>query len=276
MSKTLSIRETLTGLRAEGRSALIPYLTAGVPDLAATANLLQALAASGADLIELGVPFSDPVADGPVIQRASEQALRQGVNLSAILDLVAKVRAEGLNTPIILFSYYNPIYRFGLEDFAAKAKAAGVSGVLVVDLIPEAAGRYREVMAAAGLETVFLAAPTTDPNRLAAISEASSGCVYYVSRTGVTGARAEMNSSLNQDLSRLKEKVSAPLIVGFGISKPEHVADLAGHADGIVVGSALMAAIEGKSEADAITAASELIASLKAPLQPISHPALSQ
>lgn len=260
------IRQTLDTLRAQGRSALIPYLTAGVPDLETTPRLLRALSEAGADIIELGVPFSDPVADGPVIQRASEHALNQGVTLPKILDLVAKARAEGLSTPIILFTYYNPVYRFGLENFAQTAQAAGVSAVLVVDLLPEAAVNYCAAMQAVGLETVFLTAPTTAPERLAGIDAASTGCVYYVSRTGVTGARTEMASNLREDLSALKSKLKAPLIVGFGISTPEHVANLKGAADGIVVGSALMLALENKSPEAAIQAASDLISSLKQPL----------
>jgi tryptophan synthase alpha chain len=263
-----SINQTLMGFRAEGRSALIPYLTAGVPDLATTARLLHALAESGADLIELGVPFSDPVADGPVIQRASEKALAQGVNLAQILALVKQVRSEGLETPLILFSYYNPIYHFGLDNFVRQAQAAGVTGTLVVDLLPETAGRYLAALEGEALETVFLAAPTTAPARLAAIDQASSGCVYYVSRTGVTGTREQVHTDLPATLAQLKSQLQKPVIVGFGISKPEHVAALKGAAEGIVVGSALMAIIENAPNPDAaVTAASELIRSLKHPLE---------
>ncbi len=265
------IRQTLETLRSQGRSALIPYLTAGVPDLTETPALLRALAEAGADIIELGVPFSDPVADGPVIQRASEHALSQGVTLPKILEMVAQVRADGLSTPIILFTYYNPVYRFGLEAFAQQAKQAGISGVLVVDLLPEAAVKYRQAMQNAGLETVFLVAPTTAPERLPGIDEASTGCVYYVSRTGVTGARSEMASNLREDLSALKSKLTSPLIVGFGISSPEHVANLAGAADGIVVGSALMAAVENQPAEQAIQAASTLISALKQPLLDLNN-----
>lgn len=261
------INETLTRLRSQGQSALIPYLTAGIPEPAATVPLLLALQEVGADLIELGVPFSDPVADGPVIQKASEKALAQGVTLTSILESLSQARAQGLKVPVILFSYYNPIYHLGLENFARAAKAAGVSGVLVVDLIPEAAGAYCAAMAAAQLETVFLTAPTTDPGRLALIDQASTGCVYHVSRTGVTGVRSEMAGNLNQDLARLKESLRQPLIVGFGISQAEHVASLNGHADGIVVGSALMAALEAaRSIEDAVQRARGLISELKAPL----------
>ena len=265
------IHQTLTRLREQGRSALIPYLTAGVPDLQSTVPLLLALEAAGADLIELGVPFSDPVADGPVIQRASEKALSNGASLGKILGLVSDARSRGLKTPIILFSYYNPIYHLGLERFARQARTAGVDGVLVVDLIPEAAQNYISCMRTSGLETVFLAAPTTQAERLAAIDEASSGCVYYVSRTGVTGVRSEMAGSLNQDLQLLRSRLRQPVIVGFGVSTPEHVRALAGHADGIVVGSALMAAIEAASTPEAaLAAASQLISELKQPLTKVS------
>lgn len=256
----MSIYQTLEKLRNQGRSALIPYLTAGVPDLQTTEKLLVALSEAGANLIELGVPFSDPVADGPVIQKASEHALAQGTSLIKILELVMQMRGKGFTTPLILFSYYNPIYHMGLENFAQKAKSAGVDAVLVVDLIPEAAAHYIEVMERVGLETVFLAAPTTDPARLQTIDQASTGCVYYVSRTGVTGARNEMSQDLQADLKALKSRLQKPLIVGFGISKPEHVLQLKGHADGIVVGSALMAAIEANPAPEqAIKAAAELI-----------------
>ncbi|PIQ25834.1 tryptophan synthase subunit alpha [bacterium (Candidatus Blackallbacteria) CG17_big_fil_post_rev_8_21_14_2_50_48_46] len=263
-----TIHQTLMACRAEGRSALIPYLTAGVPDLKTSARLLHALAKSGADLIELGVPFSDPVADGPVIQKASEKALAQGVNLSQILDLVAQVRSEGLDTPLILFSYYNPIYHLGLENFVKRAQEAGVSGTLIVDLLPETAGRYLHALEGSALETVFLAAPTTAPERLAAIDQASSACIYYVSRTGVTGTREQVHTDLPATLATLKNQVKNPIIVGFGISKPEHVATLKGAAEGIVVGSALMAALDtAKGPDQAVEIASALIRSLKHPLE---------
>lgn len=263
-TQNMGLNQTLMRFRAEGRSALIPYLTAGVPEVGSTVPLLLALQAGGADLIELGVPFSDPVADGPVIQKASETALANGVTLKGIFADLGRARAEGLRVPVILFSYYNPIYRLGLQAFAAAAKAAGVNGVLVVDLIPEAAADYRAAMAAADLETVFLTSPTTSSARLPLIDEASTGCVYHVSRTGVTGARSQMSGNLAEDLARLKSALHQPLIVGFGISRPEHVADLAGLADGIVVGSALMAAVQAAGTEQAAETARQLIEELKA------------
>lgn len=263
-----SIHATLMACRAEGRSALIPYLTAGVPDLATTARLLHTLADAGADLIELGVPFSDPVADGPVIQKASEKALAQGVSLKQILALVAQVRSEGLETPLILFSYYNPIYHFGLDNFVQAAQTAGVTGTLVVDLLPETAGRYLDAVVGSGLETVFLAAPTTAPERLSRIDQASTGCVYYVSRTGVTGTREQVQTDLPATLAQLKRQLQQPVIVGFGISTPAHVAQLKGCAEGIVVGSALMAALDQAADPDqALAIAASLIRSLKQPLE---------
>lgn len=258
------IHATLSKLQAQGRSALIPYLTAGVPTLEATAPLLLALEAGGADLIELGVPFSDPVADGPVIQQASETALANGIDLDKILAQLSQARREGLRTPVILFSYYNPIYRRGPAAFAQAARAAGVDGVLVVDLLPEAAGDYRTAMAEAGLETVFLTSPTTAPDRLPLIAQASTGCVYHVSRTGVTGARSEMAVDLGQQLRQLGEALNQPVIVGFGISTPEQVAALNGQAAGIVVGSALMAEIRPAGTAEQAAAlALAFIARLK-------------
>lgn len=257
----MSIRECLETIYASGRSALIPYLTAGVPDMPTSFELLKTLSAAGADVIELGVPFSDPVADGPVIQKASEQALANGVNLQQILELVSTYRQAGFKTPIILFSYYNPIYCMGLDAFATAAKAAGVTGVLVVDLLPEAAAKYISVMKTHQLETVFLVAPTTAAERLPVIAAASSGCVYYVSRTGVTGERSQMADDLPQRLNQLRQTLRKPVIVGFGISTPEHVKGLNHHAEGIVVGSALMSAI-AQSPEKAVKSAHQLIADM--------------
>ncbi len=264
----MSIRQALEALQAQSKTALIPFITAGDPDLATTPRLLKALAAAGADLIEVGVPFSDPMADGPVIQQASERALAQGTHLKAVLAMIQKLRQEGFQTPLILFTYYNPIYRLGLAEFALQAKEAGVNAVLVVDLPPEQALDYLKILKQVKLETVFLASPTTPPERLSIIEQASSGCVYYISRAGVTGACSEMSQSLKQDLQTLQSQLKLPVIVGFGISTPEHVRDLAGQAAGLVVGSALVKRIADSPDAEtAIQIASDYIHELKSALE---------
>lgn len=264
----MSIRQALVALQAQSQTALIPFITAGDPDLATTSRLLKALAAAGADLIEVGVPFSDPMADGPVIQQASERALAQGVHLTAVLEMIQSLRQDDFQTPLILFTYFNPIYRLGLSTFASQAKAAGVNAVLVVDLPPEEAGEYLKIMQQAELETVFLASPTTPSERLKIVDQASSGCVYYISRAGVTGACSEMAQGLMQDLQDLQAHIQQPVIVGFGISTPEQVRELSGHAAGLVVGSALVQRIADCPDANtAVQAASDYIRELKSALE---------
>ena len=228
---------------------LVAYITAGDPSLDATEKIVLAAADAGADVIELGVPFSDPVADGPTIQRASERALRGGATLAGVIDVVRRVRAKR-DVPIILFSYYNPILQMGVEKFAAAAAAAGADGALATDLTPEEAVDYRGAMQRHHLDTIFLAAPTSTDARLAKIAEVSSGFLYVISRTGVTGER----SSLPEDLPALARRVrrfsKLPLAVGFGISQPSHVSVLGGIADAAVVGSALVVEIEKSATAD--------------------------
>ena len=210
---------------------------------------MLAAAEAGADVIELGVPFSDPVADGPTIQRASERALRGGATLAGVMELVGRVRAKS-DVPLILFSYFNPILQMGLEKFADEARAAGADGVLATDLTPEEAGEYRKAMHARGLDTIFLAAPTSTDERLENIAGCSSGFLYLISRTGVTGERASMPEDLPALARRVRRATKLPLAVGFGISLPEHVSVLGGIADAAVVGSALMAEIEKAASAD--------------------------
>ncbi|MGE0435212.1 MAG: tryptophan synthase subunit alpha [Planctomycetota bacterium] len=231
----------LRAIRDSGRAAFIPYITAGDPSLAQTAVYLRQLAAAGADLIELGVPFSDPIADGVVNQQAAERALAAGTTLGGILDMVAALRADGFATPCIVFTYLNPLLRMGVDAFAERAAAAGVQGALVVDLPPEEADEFVPALHARGLDTVFLASPTTPPERLARVAAASSGFVYYVSRLGVTGERQALSDSLADEVSRVRAAVAPlPVAVGFGISTPEQAAAVAAHADGVVVGSALV------------------------------------
>ncbi len=246
-----------------GELGLVAYITAGDPSLEASEKIVLAAADAGADVIELGVPFSDPVADGPTIQRASERALRSGTTLAGVIDLVRKLRAS-TDVPLILFSYFNPVLQMGVEKFAEAASAAGADGVLVTDLTPEEAGEYRTVMHARGLDTIFLAAPTSTDARLAMIAECSSGFLYLISRTGVTGERDSMPEDLPALARRVRRATKLPLAVGFGISLPEHVSVLGGIADAAVVGSALMAEIEKASSVnDATIAVADRIRALK-------------
>ncbi len=239
-----AIDEVFARCRAERRAAFIPYLTAGDPDLPTTGRLLEALVGAGADLVELGVPFSDPIADGPVNQRAAGRALAAGTTLAGILDLVAR-RREGLGVPIVLFTYFNPILARGVERFAEQAAASGVDGVLCVDLPPEEGSEELvPALRAAEIDTIFLLAPTSDRRRIRRVDEASTGFVYYVSRTGVTGARDHLPPELLRSARKLRKRLTQPLAVGFGISTPEQAAAVAGVADGVVVGSALVRLVE--------------------------------
>jgi tryptophan synthase alpha chain len=229
---------------AERRSkGLVVYLTAGDPTLDATAGLLGAVDRGGADVIELGVPFSDPLADGPVIQRASERALRAGATLRKILERLPRWRA-GVQAPVILFTYYNPLLRYGLENFARQAAQAGADGALVIDLTPEEAEAYVSAMRAEKLDTVFLASPTSPDERLRRVAQLSSGFLYLISRTGVTGERSEISSTVRPLVERTRAFTSLPLAVGFGLSSPAQVREVQALADAAVVGSAVVRAIE--------------------------------
>jgi len=264
--RTLGLRQTLEACRAAGTPALVAYIVAGDPSLEATECYAAALSHGGVDIIELGVPFSDPLADGPVNQRASERALAAGTTLRGVLDCAARIRSAS-STPLVLFTYLNPLLQMGLVRFAEQARAAGVSGVLAVDLPPEEAGDYQAALAAQGLETVFLAAPTTPGPRLRTIAAASTGFVYYVSRTGVTGARAALSSSLAEELANVRAQVDKPFVVGFGISGPEHARELASRADGVVIGSALVERLAaGGSVAERAAELQAFVRSIKAAL----------
>ena len=250
-------------LRAAGELGIVAYITVGDPSLDATLKFVLALAQSGADVIELGVPFSDPLADGPTIQRASERALKSGTNLPAVIDLVRRIR-EISQVPLVLFSYYNPVFQMGLEKFAAAASSAGADGVLITDLTPEESEDHRRILAAHHLDTIFLAAPTSDDARLTKIAAVSTGFLYLISRTGVTGAKDAMSDEVPALLRRVRAKTKLPIAVGFGISLPGHVSLLGGLADAAVVGSALVAEIEKASSVDsAASALATLVASLK-------------
>jgi tryptophan synthase alpha chain len=230
-------------LRESGAMGLVAYITAGDPSLAATTSFVLALAEAGADVIELGIPFSDPVADGPTIQRASERALRAGTTLTGVLDVVHAVRKKS-DVPLVLFSYYNPILQRGLARFATEAAAAGADGVLATDLTPEEATDYCAAMHAHSLDTIFLAAPTSPDARLEIINRASTGFLYLISRTGVTGAKDTLPDDLPNLVRRARRFTPLPIAVGFGISLPGHVSLLGGLADAAVVGSALVEEIE--------------------------------
>ncbi|MGA9997409.1 MAG: tryptophan synthase subunit alpha, partial [Pyrinomonadaceae bacterium] len=237
------IAETFARLRNEGRRGFIPFITAGDPDLESTRELLIELARAGATVIELGVPFSDPMADGPVIQRASERALLQGFGIEEILETVADAQKE-LSVPIVLFSYFNPLLSFGMERLSVEAKRAGVDGVLVTDLVPEEAVEFSAKLRAEGLDMIFLVAPTSTDARLRMVAERASGFIYAVSRAGVTGARTEMSRDAERLVERVRKFSDLPVAVGFGISNAEQVADVWRYADAAVVGSALVAEIE--------------------------------
>jgi tryptophan synthase alpha chain len=222
---------------------MIAYLTAGDPTPEATPGLVAALERGGADLIELGVPFSDPIADGPVIQQAGDRALRAGMTLGKVLDTAREIR-RGSEIPLLLFTYLNPVLRYGFERLAKDAREAGIDGCLLTDVSVEEAAEYVKVMRAAGLDTVFLAAPTSTDERLRLVAKYSSGFVYLVSRTGITGERHDIAESALPLVERMREQTDLPLAMGFGVSKPEQVAALAGHVEAVVVGSAIVRQIE--------------------------------
>ena len=246
---TTRIRRRFEELGRRGEMGLVAFLSAGDPSLAATESFVLALDAAGADVVELGVPFSDPVADGPAIQRSSERALCAGASLSGVLDLVASIRRKS-DVPLVLFSYYNPVLQMGIERFARRAADAGADGVLITDLTPEEAGDYRRIVHAHGLDTIFLAAPTSTDERLRQIAEASTGFLYVISRTGVTGARESLPEDLPALIRRVRRVTRLPIAVGFGISLPGQVSVLGGLADAAVVGSALVQEIEQAPRVD--------------------------
>jgi tryptophan synthase alpha chain len=248
------ISKRFAELRASGELGIVAYITAGDPSLDATLKFVLALDEAGADVIELGIPFSDPLADGPTIQRASERALKAGATLARVLDLIPRIR-ESSEVPLLLFGYYNPILQMGLEKFAAAASSRGADGILVTDLTPEESYDYRRVLAAHQLDTVFLGAPTSTDERLEKIAACSSGFLYLISRTGVTGAKDSLPEDLPALLRRARNITSLPIAVGFGISQPGHVSVLGGLADAAVIGSALVSEIEKSKSVDAAAAA---------------------
>lgn len=240
---TTRIAGLFSRLKQEGRKGLIAYITAGDPAPDRTASLVEALERGGADLIELGVPFSDPIADGPVIQRAGYRALAAGATVPKVLEIAAEIRVRS-QIPLLLFTYLNPVMRYGFEKLARDAKAAGIDGCLLTDASVEEAGAYVQVMRSAGLDTVFLAAPTSSARRLQLVAEYSTGFVYLVSRAGVTGERDSISSAVAPLIRSMRAITGLPLAVGFGVSTPEHVAEIGSQAEAVVVGSAIMRVIE--------------------------------
>ena len=251
-------------VRASGRPGLVTYITAGDPDLPRTERIIRALDRAGADVLEIGVPFSDPLADGPVIQRATERALAAGTTLPSVLDLVGRIRAE-VSAPIVLFSYANPIFRLGAEAFADRAAAAGVNGVLVLDLPIEEADDFRALLAQRGIDTILLLSPTTTDQRLRRAATLGSGFLYAISRLGVTGARDTVADGAEEMVRRIRAVSDLPVALGFGISKPEHVRTIGQWADAAVVGSALVSVIaEAGAQANLDTRVEEYVRWLKA------------
>ena len=259
---------TFTALRARHERALVAYFTAGDPSLALTRKLVVEAARRGADVIELGIPFSDPLADGPVIQRATQRALAAGVTLPRVLELVREMRGE-VSAPLVFLTYYNPILAFGLKAFCRTSVEAGIDGVIVADLPPEESGPLRSEAMAAGLDLIHLVAPTSTPERMRKIARASEGFVYMVSLTGVTGERTALaTEELAQQLRALRAITTKPVCVGFGIGTPEQAALVGQLADGVVVGSAIVRLVERHaSSAELLNRVGDFIAGLKAPLR---------
>jgi len=247
------IEKRFRELKSSGRKGLVPFISAGDPSLARTEELLDILARAGADVIELGIPFSDPMADGPTIQAASERALKNDFGIEDILGLVARFRKKH-DTPVLLFGYYNPVMSFGEERLVSESQEAGADGFLVVDLPPEEGGELRRMAKTAGLDVIYLVAPTTPDERIAKICKSASGFIYYVAVTGVTGAREALSDAIPADVKRIRAHTGLPVAVGFGISTPEQAAQVAAHADAAVVGSAIVSLIGKHGDTDEMVA----------------------
>jgi tryptophan synthase alpha chain len=267
MSAKHRIAAKFRELRARNESALIPYVVAGDPNLDATAALVREFEARGADLIELGVPFSDPMADGPANQRAAQRGLKSGASLAAILSMVSELRKE-TEIPLILFGYFNPIFHYGCERLCADAARAGIDALLVVDLPPDEAGELKTPARANGLDLIYLLAPTTPIERARTVVRSASGFIYYVSVTGVTGARTALASGIEEHVTNLREVTDLPIGVGFGISTPAQAAQVARFSDAVVVGSAISLLIEANIDsADLVNNVSELVGSMKSAMK---------
>jgi tryptophan synthase alpha chain len=258
-------------LRKSGESALIPFVTAGDPNLATTLKILQALDENGADCIELGIPFSDPTADGPTIQRSSERALKNGLSMPRIFRLVRKFRRTS-EIPVVLFGYFNPFFRYGLEKFCRAAAHAGVDGILCVDLPPEESTELKRWTDTEGLDLIFLLSPTSGPDRLREVASQGQGFIYYVSVTGVTGVRRKLDDHLRTQVARVRRATALPVGVGFGISTPRQAAWIAGFADAAVVGSALVERIEkAKGSVEKARSAGAFVSELKRSMKRVAR-----
>lgn len=257
------IAATFRRLKKANEAALIPYVTVGYPSLDITRQLVPIMARQGADLIEMGVPFSDPMADGATVQRSSEGALAQGVTLTDCLSVAAEARRAN-DVPLLFMTYYNPVLRYGLERFVQDCAQSGVDGLIVPDLPPDEAADLKAQCDGAGVDLIFLVAPTSTDDRLKRVAEMASGFIYCVSLVGVTGARTELSEGIDEMLARVRQYTDLPLVVGFGISTPEHVARVSQHADGAVVASALINLMESLPEDEVILGVSEFVRDLKA------------
>jgi tryptophan synthase alpha chain len=266
------IAATFGRLRAAGRKALVPYITVGFPTRAVTLDVLHSSVAAGADIIELGVPFSDPMADGPTIQRASERALAQGVGLAAVLDVVRAFRETDAETPIVLMGYANPIERMGEERFVAKAADAGVDGVLVVDYPPEESGSFAAALCQRGIDPIYLLAPTSTEARIASVARLASGYIYYVSLTGVTGAGHMDIADVGRGVERLRRATELPIGVGFGIRDGETARAIAGFADAAIIGTRMIQVLDDGPPETAPQRAAGFIASVRAALDGSATP----
>ena len=265
------IDTTLAALKAAKRTALIPYVTTGDPSLAATVPIMESLVRAGADVIELGVPFSDPMADGPVIQRASERALAQHVSLADVIDVVAQFRRNDTTTPVVLMGYANPIEAMGVASFADRAKSAGVDGVLVVDYPPEEAKDFAQLLDARGIAPIFLLAPTTPEARIEEVARLARGYVYYVSLKGVTGAGHLDTAEVGRKLEQIRRHVKIPVGVGFGIRDPQSAQAVAAYADAVVIGSRIIQEIESGPPSEAAARAGAWLGTIRTALD-AAHP----
>ena len=261
MSNRIDVR--LRNLRQAGETAVAPFVTVGFPDIELSQSLAEALVDGGADMLELGIPFSDPLADGPTVQRTSFQALQHGVSLRTSLDVLTGLRKAGVDVPLVFMGYYNPFLRFGLDEFAKRASEGGLDGVIVPDLPPEEGEPFRRVCEERGIHLIQLLAPTSTDERIALACKDARGFIYCVSLTGVTGARQELASGLSDLVGRIRRHTELPVLVGFGVSRAEHVAEIGRFADGAIVASALLDAIAQAPRRDALDVARRFLADLK-------------
>lgn len=257
------ISDTFQKLQTRDEAALIPYITLGWPTMNRSIDLAEAICNAGADFIELGVPYSDPIADGPTIREAAWQALKQGTTLQACLDAVVELRERGVTTPILLMGYMNPFLTYGLKKFAKAARGAGVDGLIIPDMVPESADSFFSVIDVNGLDWITFVAPTTDPKRIQLIGQSGSGFIYCISLIGITGARNDLEMEVHNYVREMKAQLPLPVAVGFGISTPEHVASISQVADGVIIGSALMNAISSDTDSDGIAVIDEFIRACK-------------